>query len=39
MVASVYAVVISGGLPIDKRINAYSRGAATEQMMLSSCSP
>ena len=34
MVASVYAVVISGGLPIDKRINAYSRGAATEQMML-----
>ena len=39
MVASVYAVVISGGLPIDKRINAYSRRAATEQMMLSSCSP
>lgn len=34
MTASVYAVVISDGMPLKKRINAYSRGAATEQMML-----
>ena len=34
MAASVYAVILSNGLPLGKRINAYSRGAATEQMML-----
>ena len=34
MVASVYAVVISGGIPIRKRIDIYSRGAGTSQMML-----
>ena len=34
MVASVYAVVISGGIPIKKRIDIYSRGAGTSQMML-----
>lgn len=34
MAASVYAVIVSGGIPLSSRINAYSRGAATEQMML-----
>ena len=34
MAASVYAVILSNGLPLRKRIDAYSRGAATEQMML-----
>ena len=34
MAASVYAVILSNGLPLGKRIDAYSRGAATEQMML-----
>ena len=34
MVASIYAVVISGGIPIRKRIDIYSRGAGTSQMML-----
>ncbi len=34
MAASVYAVIISGGLPIRKRIDIYSRGAGTSQMML-----
>lgn len=34
MVASIYAVVISGGLPLRKRIDVYSKGASTEQMML-----
>lgn len=34
MVASVYAIVISGGMPLRKRIDTYSRGASTEQMML-----
>ena len=34
MVASIYAVVISGGLPLRKRIDVYSKGAPTEQMML-----
>ena len=34
MVASIYAVVISGGRPLRKRIDTFSRGAATEQMML-----
>lgn len=34
MAASVYAVIVSGGIPLSSRINVYSRGAATEQMML-----
>ena len=34
MVASIYAVTISGGIPLKKRIDIYSRGAGTSQMML-----
>jgi Na+/H+ antiporter NhaC len=34
MVSSFYAIIIAGGLPLMQRINIYSRGAATEQMML-----
>ena len=34
MVSSIYAIIISGGIPLMSRINAFSRGAATEQMML-----
>ena len=34
MVASVYAVVIFGGRPLKERIDVYSRGAGTSQMML-----
>jgi Na+/H+ antiporter NhaC len=34
MAASVYAVIISGGLPLHQRIDTFSRGASTEQMML-----
>jgi len=34
MAASMYAVIISGGIPLRQRIDIYSRGAATGQMML-----
>ena len=34
MVSRAYAVITAGGLPLMQRINIYSRGAATEQMML-----
>ena len=34
MVSSIYAIIISGDIPLMKRINTFSRGAATEQMML-----
>jgi len=34
LVASIYAVIISGGLPLRKRIDIYSKGAGTSQMML-----
>ena len=34
MVSSGYAIIISGGKPLMQRVNAFSRGAATEQMML-----
>jgi len=34
MVSSIYAVIIFNGKPLMARINAFSRGAATEQMML-----
>ena len=34
MAASAYAVIISGGIPLRQRIETYSRGASTGQMML-----
>lgn len=34
MVASIYAVIMAGGTPLRKRIDIYSRGAGTGQMML-----
>lgn len=34
MAASMYAVVMSGGIPLRQRIDIYSRGAAKGQMML-----
>ena len=34
MISSIYAIAISGGLPLAKRITTYSRGASTDNMML-----
>lgn len=34
MISSIYAVAISGGLPIKKRIDTYSRGAGASNLML-----
>ena len=34
MVSSIYAITIFTGRPLMHRINSYSRGAATEQMMM-----
>ena len=34
MAASVYAVIVCGGIPLRERIDIYSRGAGTGQMML-----
>ena len=34
MVSSIYAVLIHGGRPLKERIDTFSRGAATGQMML-----
>ena len=34
MVSSIYAIIVCGGKPLMQRVNTYSRGAATEQMML-----
>ena len=34
MVASMYAVMVCGGIPLRKRIDIYSHGAGTGQMML-----
>lgn len=34
MISSIYAVAISTGMPISKRILLYSKGAGTENMML-----
>ena len=34
MVASIYAVTVTGGIPLRKRVDIYSKGAGTEQMML-----
>ncbi|MBO4486460.1 MAG: Na+/H+ antiporter NhaC family protein [Prevotella sp.] len=33
MISSVYAVAISGGFPLTKRIETFSRGASTQNMM------
>ena len=34
MAASIYAVIITGGIPLIKRIDIFSKGAGTGQMML-----
>lgn len=34
MISSVYAVIVSGGIPLRRRIDIFSRGAATDNMML-----
>ena len=34
MATSIYAIIVSGGLPLKERIDTYSRGASTGQMML-----
>lgn len=34
MVASIYAIAISGGMPMTKRIDTYSRGAGASNLML-----
>lgn len=34
MISSIYAVAISGGMPIRKRIDTYSRGAGANNLML-----
>ena len=34
MIASIYAVVIDGGIPLSRRIDIFSRGASTSNMML-----
>ena len=34
MISSIYAVAISGGLPVKKRIDTYSRGAGASNLML-----
>lgn len=34
MASSIYAVIISGGIPLKKRIDIFSQGAGTSQMML-----
>ena len=33
MLSSIYAIAISGGFPLTKRIETYSRGASTQNMM------
>ena len=34
MATSIYAVIIMGGIPLQKRIDIYSKGAGTDKMML-----
>ena len=34
LISSIYAVAISGGMPIKKRIDTYSRGAGANNLML-----
>ena len=34
MISSIYAVAISGGMPVRKRVDAYSKGAGANNLML-----
>ena len=34
MVASIFAIIMSGGFPLNKRIEIYSKGASTDNMMM-----
>lgn len=34
MISSIYAVVISGGMPVRKRVDTYSKGAGANNLML-----
>ena len=34
MISSIYAIIISGGLPVKKRIDTYSKGAGATNLML-----
>ena len=34
MISSIYAVAISGGMPIKKRVDTYSKGAGANNLML-----
>lgn len=34
MISSIYAVIVSGGIPLRRRIDIFSRGAGTDKMML-----
>ena len=34
MLSSVYAIIISGGFPLQKRIESYSKGASTGSLLL-----
>lgn len=34
MISSIYAVAISGGMPVRKRVNTYSKGAGANNLML-----
>lgn len=34
MISSIYAVIMSGGIPLRRRIDIFSRGAGTDKMML-----
>ena len=34
MVASIFAIIMSGGYPLNKRIEIYSKGASTDNMMM-----
>lgn len=34
MISSIYAIIISGGLPVRKRIDTYSKGAGATNLML-----
>lgn len=34
LISSIYAIAVSGGYPLSRRIAAFSRGAGTENMML-----
>ena len=34
MISSIYAVAISGGMPVRKRVDTYSKGAGANNLML-----